>query len=86
MKKKKNIKGRALSKYCFCSGAKLWELGFKEGQFLHAWGCPLRRNKEEIETVEIIKVDKRKEIEKSIVIERIIIIVLMIAVIVLAII
>ena len=84
--KKKNIKRRKLNSYCFCSGAKLWELGFKEGEFLHAFGCPLRRNKQEIEAVEIIKVDKTKEMEKVIVIERIIIIVLMIAVIVLAII
>ena len=47
--KKKNIKRRILNSYCFCSGAKLWELGFKEGEFLHAFGCPLRRNKQEIE-------------------------------------
>lgn len=40
--KKINKNRRALNKYCFCSGRYLWRFGFKEGQFVHAWGCPLR--------------------------------------------
>lgn len=39
---KKMSRNRKLNKYCLCSGRYLWQVGFKEGQFIHARGCPMR--------------------------------------------
>jgi hypothetical protein len=53
-----NLKNRALNDYCLCSGAMLWAVGFKEGSFLHAKGCPRRWTQDEKKQKAIYKLAK----------------------------